>query len=495
MSAAPRASLLNMLSALRRMDEHVGQHPLDYQRWAQPQIDYLSRRSRRKLLRTGNRFGKSRVALADVVYRARKAHPHRPDWNARPGPQHQWIVGVSWTELIPHMRVFRSLLGESELKSQPNWTFEKGWGKDSPCLVWPDGSSVTWKTMEQRSRAHAGSEVDHLLIDEPPSSENWRELERRVVSRAGDLSAVLTPVNAPEPLDWLQDLCAEKIVDDMHFPMTEDVFRFVDTGELRTLIDGTVMDAAWIAQQEKEVLPRWRNIVLHGDWNEIVVDGEFSHVFGERHVHDFTLDGSEIFSIGFDHGTKGYSETAVLVAVDMSAEYPAVYVVDTHESGENSTPESDAAGIVAMLGRHRVKGRPFTWSMLKHATGDIPHRGGRGRIGRKSNAELSYEIAKALKLDKHTPLVPPIWTAKSGKGADPRGSTMRGLTWIHKALLRPGQFTIHPRCKSLIESFEKFKGGSEDPHGHIMDGLRYALNPWIVRGQTRASAPATMRVA
>lgn len=490
-----RPALLTTLQALRTMEDYVEQHPLDYMRWSPPQIEFLSRRSRRKLLRTGNRFGKSRVALADVIYRARKAHPHRPDWNARRGCAHQWIVGTSWSELIPHMRVFREMLGIDELKSQPNWCYEKAWGKDSPCLVWPDGSSVTFKTQEQKSRHHAGTELDHILIDEPPSSEKWRELERRVVSRAGDLTAVLTPINAPEPLDWLKDLCAEKIVDDMHYRMTPEVFKFADTGECRVLPDGTFQDADWIAQQEREVLRRWRNIILHGDWDEIVVDGVFSDVFNEGHVSEFTLDGSEIFAIGFDHGTQGHAETAVLVAVDERTEYPSVYVIDTYEAPENTPSEKDAQGIVEMIGRHRIKGERLTWRRLKHATGDIAHYGGRGKIGRKSNAELEYEICKALGLSREAILVPGIRTAKSGKGSDPRGSVLRGLDWLGKAMVRPGQFTVHPRCTSLIKSIKEYQGGSEDPAGHLVDALRYALtSPWIQRGQTRTSIPATLTV-
>lgn len=494
MGAALRPSLLAMLTALQNLNTHVEARPLNYVRWSQPQVAYLSRRSRRKLLRTGNRVGKSQVALADVVLRARKVHPYRPDWCARPGPQHQWIAGVSWDQLIPLMRKFRAMIGENELKSQPNFTIAKGWGKDSPCLVWPNGSTVTWKTTEQDTRAHAGAELDHILIDEPCSDEDYREFERRVVSRAGELSMALTPINAPGPLEWLQDLCTERIVDDMHFRMTPDVFRFADDGTLRTLLDGTILDEAWIAQQEREVLPRWRNIVLHGDWNEIVVDGEFAGTFHEGHVANFELDGSEVLSIGFDHGTKGYTETAVLVAVEIRGEYPSVYVVDVYEAPENTSAEKDAAGALAMLARHQIHGRALSWFSLTHATGDIPHYGGRGKIGRKSNAELAYEIAKALKLGRHEALAPPIRTAKTGRGSSPKGSVFRGLSWIHKALLRPGGFTIHPRCISLVKGMGKYKGGSEDPNGHLIDGLRYALDPWIVRGQTRYNEPPTLRV-
>lgn len=487
---ATREALLGLLKATQGLAQHVERHPLDYARFSRPQMEYLTRRSRRKMFRVGNRGEKTFCALADVAWRARKAHPYRPDWNSRVGPQHQWIVGVSWAQLIPLMRMFRSFLGRDELRRAPNWTFAKGWGKDSPCLEWPDGSTVTWKTMGQ-DRAHAGAGLDHALIDEPCDDETYREIERRTVRNAGDLSLSLTPINPPAPLDWLRDMAAEKLVDDLHYPMTEDLFRFADTGELMTLPDGTIMDAAWIEEQAKAVPLRWREIALHGGWDEVVTDGEFTEVFSPaKHVHDFTLDGKEVICLGIDHGTKAYTETAVLVAVDERTEYPSVYVIDCYEARENSTPEQDAREILALLRRH---GGDWRAPWLRRVVGDIPHFGGRGKHSRKSNQELAYELAKELQLARHEALNPPIWQARSGRGSNPRGSIMRRISWLHRALLRDGQVTIHPRCKSLVEAFEKFRGGSDDPHGHLIDALCYALDYYISRGQTRYVPPPTLR--
>jgi len=145
--------------------------------------------------------------------------------------------------------------------------------------------------------------------------------------------------------------------------------------------------------------------------------------------------------------------------------------------------------LIAMLKAHGL-----TWRRLKYAIGDIPHHGGRGKVARKSNTELAYEIARELGLAPGAALVPPIRTAKTGAGAGPRGSIIRGESWLHRAMLRPGQFTIHPRCKRLIEAIPRYRGGSEDPYGHLMDALRYGLDPWINKGQTRYAAPATVLV-
>lgn len=492
MTAQPslRDALLGLIRCTDALNEHVARHPLDYARWTEPQQTYLSRRDRRKLLRMGNGGGKSFVALADVALRARKAHPYRPDWNARRGPTKQWIVSVSWSQLVPLMTLFRSFLGENELAKAPTWDPAKGWGKDSPTLVWPDGSTVGFRTMRQGPLAMAGAELDHILIDEPCAMEHYRELERRVFRRAGDLSMAMTPINAPGDLSWLRDLVAEKQMSDLNYPMNETLFRFVDDGTQRRLVDGTVCDAAWIAEQIQAVPAKYREIVINGGWEEVVVDGVFSEIFDPaRHVAEFDLDGKEILSLGSDHGSQAFTETALLVAVDERHEYPHIYVLDEYAAPENTPTEADARAIIEMLKR-----RGLTWRRLKHAIGDIPHFGGRGKVARKSNTDLAYELAREMGLAKNAPLHPPLRTAKTGAGAGPRGSIIRGESWLHKAMMRPGQFTVHPRCVRLIESIPRYRGGSEDPHGHLMDALRYSLDPWINRGQTRYVAPASVVV-
>lgn len=488
MSPCPaRAALLALLRGSTALHEHVERHPLDYVRWTGPQAAYLKDKSRLKLLRLGNRMGKSLCALADVVLRAKKTHPFRPEWNRRRGPTHQWIVTVSWSQSVPLQRMFRSFLGANDIAKAPNWDAAKGWGKDAPMLVFKDGSTVGWRTMRQGPLAMAGAKLDHILVDEPCLLEHYRELERRV-SQGGELSLALTAVNAPGDLGWLRDFCLEGTITDLNYPMVEDSFRFED-GTLRVLEDGTVCNEAWIAEQIKAVPVRYREQVIHGGWDEVVTDGAFSETFTRtKHVHDFTLDGKEILSLGVDHGSQAFTETAVLVAVDESTEYPSIYFIGEYEATKDSPPEQDARAILKLLSDRGLK-----WSSLKRATGDIAHYGGRGRINRKSNQELAYELARELGLGKHQAMTPPLWTAKTGAGSNPRGSVYRGVSWLHRALLRDGQITIHPRCESLIEAFEKYRGGSTDPYGHLLDAGRYALDYWINRGQTRNVAPNVLR--
>lgn len=481
------AGLGQLVRALQGLSDHVERDPTRYAKWTGPQAEFLACDARRKLFRVGNGGGKSRAALFDVLARARKKHPFRPDWNAKRGPTRQWIVTVSWSQAVPLMHQFRAMLGPDELRQAPRWDDAKGWGKDAPTLIWPDGSSVGWRTMRQGPLMHAGAELDHVLIDEPCRLEHYRELDRRVSRRNGDLTHAMTPINAPEDLQWERDLCADGHLRDLNFPMDERLFRFTD-GTTRTLDDGTVCDAAWIAEQVKGVPLQYRDIVVNGGWDEAVVDGVWTEVFSpSKHVSTFQLDGGEQLCLGIDHGTRDFAETAVLVAVDERTEYPSVYVIDVYEAGRNSSSEADAKGILAMLKRNGVE-----WKKLRRATGDIAHYGGRGRVNRKSNQELSYELARQMGLGRHDALSPPLWTAKAGKGASPRGSVYRGNSWLYKAMLRDGQLTIDPRCVSLIKALGEYKEGNDDA-SHLADALRYALDHHIARGQTRNVPPPTLR--
>lgn len=484
-------SIVRALAAARQLTRFTREHPLDYARYTRFQEAVLRSRAKRKLIRTGNRAGKSKVAIDDLILRAECRHPWRPDWNERPGPVHQWLVTVSWSQSVPLQKMLREAL--PTYVKQPNWDPGKGWGKDAPTLVWPDGSTIGIRTMRQGPLAHAGAELDHILIDEPCAIEHFRELERRVISRAGEVTIAMTPINAPGDLQWLQDLVIEGVIEDLHYPMNEDLFRYADDGSLRTLPDGTICDQAWIDEQSKAVPRRFRDIVLHGAWDEVITDSEFAESWDRaKHVSAEMPEAEEKhlrYALGIDHGTQSFTETAVLVCVDESTEYPTVYVLDCWEGDGNAGSSADAAAVLAMLRRNGL-----AWRDLHFVMGDIPHYGGRGKIARKSNAEMSYELAKHMRLPKGAPLSPQIRTAKSGKGSGPKGSVNMGLGWLHRSLVRPGQFKVHPDANRIGECFEKYRGGSTDPHGHLIDALRYALDPWIRRGQSRSAKSGRVQI-
>ena len=54
-------------------------------------------------------------------------------------------------------------------------------------------------------------------------------------------------------------------------------------------------------------------------------------------------------------------------------------------------------------------------------------------------------------------------------------------------MVRPGGFTVHPRCERLIESLHRWRG-RDDEWKHAIDGLRYSLTTYIFRRHVGASA-------
>ncbi len=484
-----RDALLDALQEAEHLRKYVGDNPLKYARWVIPQVAFLNRKSRRRLLRAGNRFGKSYVAIGDVAYRALGDHPFRgTPWRRTD----QWIVCVTWRQALPLMKHLRSFVPDARIARQPNWYPDKGWGKDSPMIVLDNGSTIGFRTMDQGQRAHAGDELDHILIDEPPSAEHYRELERRVVSRAGDITMSMTPINALDDLQWLKDLCADGIVHDHHVRMTEEAYTYADDGSIRADPNGVPFDEAWIAQQRAEVLPAFAPIILDGEWDGLVVDALLQAWEPDEHIcRDLSAIPEKVsLCLGLDHGSLEFTEVAILVAVDTSQTYPRVWVIDEYEAPANSPADQDARAILSMLRRHGL-----TWRDLDSVTGDIPHYGGRrNRVGRKSNAELGAELAREMNLPRGAALVPPILTAKSGRGVGPRGSVYRGLSWLHRQMLRPGHFNVLPNCTGLVKSIENYRGKHNDPYAHLIDALRYSLDPWIRRGNVRTTAAPDLYV-
>ncbi len=478
--------LARVHNSIRRLVRKAERRRLRYARWTIPQGVYLRSRAQQRLIRAGNRVGKSWVAVGDAVMRAERCHPHRPDWNARPGPIHVLIVCVTWRQSVPLQKIAKHFISWDRVASSPTWTADKGWGKDSPTIVYDDGSTISFRTLRQGALSLAGAKYHYVLIDEPTTEAVYRELERRTVDTAGELALSMTPVNGGD-LSWLRGLVDDGIIEDIHVPMTVEAFTFEDGLEPRllTLEDGTPRDQAWIDDQRRRVLPAWRPIIIDGEWEGVALDAQFSESFNRAiHLDDKLPDGDFKLLLGLDHGTKAFTETAVLVGLDTSGLYPVVYVLDCYQAEASSLPEVDARGILAMLGRWG-----WTWSDLDYVCGDIVHYGGgRRKVAKKSNQDIADALVKALGLGRAKPLSPQIVTAKTGRGVSPRGSVYRGTVWLHHAMARPGHFHVHRQAEAVAGALEKWRGGSTDPYGHLVDALRYALNDAIRKG-TGARSP------
>jgi hypothetical protein len=477
--APSRSSLVGALKQAEHLRQRTEERPLDYVRWTPPQLGWLQDASPRKLLRAGNQIGKTWAGLAEVIWRATGAHPwlrtHTP-------PVEIWIVCTTWPQSVAIMRKFWSLLPKHLIKPC-GYSARWGFGKENPTVEFTNGSIVRFRTTNQGPDALAGATVHFILIDEPTEEEVYRELDRRLMRNAGHLGLTLTPIN--RPVEYLRELCRKGAVVDHHARLIPENLIPVGSAVPLKLLDGTPMDAAWIAQQRALTLERFAPVILDGEW-ELRVEGVYFHAFDPQvHVTDELPDTELTLCLGIDHGERTFKQCAILVGLDLSGEYPRVHVIDEAIGDGETTPDGDARAILTMLKQHGLG-----WSDLDHVRGDKPYDGTGKGPGRKSNQELERALRKQLKMKVTAELLPPIRQAKKGVGGG-RGSIDRGGTWLHHAMVRPEHFTIHPRCERLIECIQKWDYRDTDYKDPI-DALRYATWVFAMRGakDTQRATPS-----
>lgn len=471
--------------ASQRLADRAEADPLSAVDWLPPQLAFLMETDKVKLLRAGNQaVGKSWAGLWECIALALGRHPWQPGRVAK----RSWIMCASWSQSIEIQSKLWELVPKGELHPAQRYDEVKGFGGHSPALRFKNGSIIRIKTTQQGALNLAGATIDHVLFDEPPYSQRvYAEVVKRVQARAGSVSMTLTPINAP--VEYLQKLCEAGKIKDLHFTLTPANLIHTRSKLLRRLPDGTVCDEAWIAKVRSDSLPWEEPIVCDGEWEGRLVDRAFETFEVKTHVSAVVPAGVlHLVSLGVDHGTATGKQAAVLVLIqdDEETGYPWVHVVDEYRPEGATTPEDDGAALVHMLARH-----DWTWEQLDYAFGDRPV-GSREAIDRKGNLDIEDAIVKTIrhvggesakKLRTRDDLKPRLASAKRGTGAG-NNTLDPGIRWLHKHMLRPGKFLVHPRCVRLIESFQKWKGQNADPQKDLLDALRYALIPWI-RGEHR----------
>lgn len=473
-----REVLADALDAADALMEHVQGRPLDHIQWTPPQLAFLQHPSRRRILRAGNQIGKTTVGLAEVVWWATGTHPYQ---RTIAPPIEIWIVCTTWPQSVAIMRKFWALCPRWAVRPGTRCEPRYGFGKDNPAVVFLNGSIVRFKTTNQGAEALAGATVHLVLVDEPTSEEVWRELDRRLMRTGGTMLGTLTPIN--RPVEYLRQLVRDDAVQEVHARLVpENLVPVGARGPLR-LLDGTPMDAAWIAEQRRLVLPRFAPVVLDGEWETRTEGAVFSAFDPDRHVLRGATPNREYeLRIGTDYGEGDFRDGSVLAGLFRPDDFPAVEFLGESISDGLTTPEQDAVGVLDMLDA----AGGWTWADLAGAVGDKPTRS--RRAGRKSNEDLSRaleaELRRRGRLQRREELFPAYRQAKTGAGGND-GSVWRGVEWLHRAMLRPGHFGVHERCEQLIEALTKWDGG--EAHKDPIDMARYATWHYAMRGAQGAS--------
>lgn len=479
-------SLLDAVRALDELSRAAEREPMRWMRWLPSQLRVFRSSRRVRLFRAGNQaLGKTTCGLAEVIWCATGRHPYR-EVPQRHGTY--WVICASWSQSVAIQRKLWRLLPKDLM--HPSTVFDEAGGfqgKHPKVKVrGPDGdySVIEFKTTHQGTLSLAGASIDGALFDEPPkSSALYSEVSKRVLARGGWVLLSLTPVGAP--VDWLREAVDAGQVEDIHAPLTPE--QLIPDGMTEPIVgeDGRPRDQQWIDDVIASTLPHEVPVRIHGEWEmrlaaryftTFVSSGPGSHV--TRAVPDVDMEPL----IGIDHGHRPGKQVAYLVGVWRREDGPCVAVLDEYcDEVGTASPEDDARGVLAMLER-----QGWTWQRdLKAANGDRVHMP--GKEGKKSNRDLQAHIARVLRVAPDA-LSPRIDTSKHGEGRG-RGSVEVGEKWLFHLMGRPGAFSVHPRCKRLIDALDKYTMADDDYKDPI-DALRYALAPFIFARVQRAQAPA-----
>ena len=479
------------LSVVGELSRRATDHPSAFLPWLPLQLAFLRDDSSMKLMRAGNQWaGKTEALCAEIRWAATGTHPF---FAVRVPPVSIYAISPTYKLSCKLQHKLYQGLDKTTLRDGQTCDDVNGFGGRYPAVKFKNGSIVHFLASERRGISLASVTCDMVVIDEPTTERLFEEASRRVAMRGGRLLMGFTPINAPEPLDWLRVKVDQGLINEHHAALAPEQLIPVGHDTPRRLLDGTLLDAAWIESQRKLITSHSASIVLDGEW-ETPPEGQafpgFDPRVGGQHVsrtpppRDLDL---EIY-VGIDHGERDHKQCAVLVGLAMAGEYPEVWVLDEYVGDGLTTPEDDAAGILAMLARWKLEWSP---KHIKEARGDKPHDiGGRFSMGRKSNIELQVAIARRLGKAPGS-LKPPIYQAKTGKGGG-RGSVRRGVEWLHTVMLREGMFHVMEHCEQVRRSISRWDW-SDDENKDLIDALRYALWRPTMRTQRITAGRPMMR--
>ena len=448
--------------------------PLSWIRWCPPQEEWLRLSVPRKLLRAGNQVGKTWAANAEIIHRALGTHPY---YATQPPPVECWVVCTSWAQSVAIMSKFWALVPRSRLR-RAHFDPRSGFGKDNPAVVFDNGSVVRFRTTNQGPEALAGATIDYVAIDEPCDEDVYRELDRRVLRRGGQIGITLTPIN--RPCEYLRALVEQGAVREVHARLTVANLTPIGSSAPLRLLDGTPMDQRWIDEQRRITPATYAPVVLDGEW-ETRPEGVFFRCFDRaRNVSaTATIDASRsprrwVLGIDYAAADREWGQVAVLSQVQSyidSGGRPQELVIATDLVALPGVASSEqfVDEMIRMLGRHGLR-----WRDLHCVYGDNPVQ---SRWVEKSNINTIRALARALQVPQSA-ILPRVLNAKDGAHA--AGALDAGCRYLYEGLAA-GRILLHPRCELLARALESWDYTRDHPLKDVIDAWRYGLKDWIFR--------------
>ena len=145
--------------------------------------------SKQVCFRSGNRVGKTTIGVVAALLLALGWHR----WARRKVPNHGWVSTLSWdfcAEVI--WPKFQELLPMAEVQ---HISFRRKQAPPIPNQIqFNNGSTITFKSAEQKRAKYQGASLDWLWFDEEHPADIVEEGRARLIDTAGFLFVTLTPV-------------------------------------------------------------------------------------------------------------------------------------------------------------------------------------------------------------------------------------------------------------------------------------------------------------
>jgi phage terminase large subunit-like protein len=470
----------DLLTDARRIGDATEPRRLDWMRYTEPQIAYMSIRDPAALWRDGNQVGKTTGVIDDMVHACRGTHPFRPV--ARP-PINAIVMSESW-EQMGQAGGFLEKLWRALPKDEidPRIKFDPGRGITGkpPRIVFVrgpgKGSVITLATYRQGASRVAGGTVHFALLDEPPPPGLLDEILPRLLRHRGTLRLTFTPVlNMPDQRHL-------RALTEGPTPMVRQVnFHLQEANCWPRGLPTPWIDQASIDRMAATLPEAVRKMRIEGSWEPVRTERWLTNYDATRHIRPDRAPAGAWLAVGVDHGTAAGKQVAVLLAIaQRDGLRPWCWIIDEECSDGMTTPQQDARGILKMLARNNL-----AWHDVDEWVGDRPTGESRYLV-RKSNTILRKHLANQAKV--------PLVSAPGAPGfphfRTPQkhaGSVENGL-WLMNALL--GDFEqdgtphmmIHPRCERFAAFCDGFDGDRWDPLKDVGDAGRYPIE--VAIGET-----------
>lgn len=421
------------------------------------------------LWRAANRVGKTRGQAKKLIHFLRGTGPYA---DRRPGPVRVLVMTISKEQQVALHEMIWQLLPKDEIDKAVKYVPGFGFRGKPPRVTFTSGpakgSVVTFATYRQGSERIAGFNFDVVLLDEPPPESLWGEVQGRVVhGNPGEIWISFTATPDSPDLKYLRKKVEDGDVVEQQTSLTVDAVTLTSG---RALITQERIDEFASGLLELE-----RDMRLHGGWDIIVTDRLLTN-FGPHCVHRVGLVGGALLAVGIDHGAGAGKQAAALIMVqDPTGPAPRITVLEESIADGFTTPDQDAAAILAMLARRGV-----SFDDVDLWIGDRPSGMNRYDV-RKSNAELRRQLARLLSRDTAT--LPNIEVPYKWDGSVTNGCRLLNAAMGRKDESGASHFLVDPACEKLVDAISRWKGAKADKLKDIIDAVRYPAEKLCKAGQ------------